>query len=69
MSTTEQPQSPEWLAERMGISRATVMEHIKAGRIPAFRIGKFYRVLPSEVAAHFRVLSRENVKREAVQHG
>jgi excisionase family DNA binding protein len=43
--------SVEETAERLGVSKYTVSDWIKAGRLKGFKIGKFWRVKESDLQA------------------
>lgn len=43
---------PDELAAKWGVNRRTIYDLIESGRLKAFRVGRRYRVLATEVANH-----------------
>ena len=46
---TEKPYTPDTLAERWGCSAQTVRNIISQGDLPAFRVGRLFRIKPEAV--------------------
>lgn len=40
------------LVDRLGVSGTTVRKHIASGRLPAFRLGKKYKVSETDLSAY-----------------
>jgi excisionase family DNA binding protein len=51
MKLEERLFSVEETAERLGVSKYTISDWIKAGRLKGFKIGKFWRVKESDLQA------------------
>jgi excisionase family DNA binding protein len=51
MKIEERLFSVEETAERLGMSKYTISDWIKAGRLKGFKIGKFWRVKESDLQA------------------
>ena len=45
----EKVYTPEQVAEQLQISRYTVMEHLRGGRLKGMKIGKLWRVRESDL--------------------
>jgi excisionase family DNA binding protein len=51
MKVEERLWSPEEVAERLGMSRSTIGEWLRSGRLKGRRIGRFWRVKESDLQA------------------
>ncbi|MGI3163922.1 helix-turn-helix domain-containing protein [Pseudooceanicola sp. 200-1SW] len=52
MTHQNRPYSPDDLAARWGCSGETVRSMIRDGSLPAFRVGRMYRIRPEVVEQH-----------------
>ncbi|PJE26573.1 hypothetical protein CVM50_17845 [Pseudooceanicola marinus] len=52
MKNQSRPYSPDDLAARWGCSGETVRSMIRNGSLPAFRVGRMYRIRPEVVEQH-----------------
>jgi excisionase family DNA binding protein len=46
--------TPEEVAERLHLSRLTVMDHLRAGRLKGVKAGRFWRITEEDLAAFLR---------------
>jgi excisionase family DNA binding protein len=43
--------TPEEVAERLHLSRLTVMDHLRAGRLTGVKVGRFWRITAEDLGA------------------
>ena len=58
--------TPEEVAGRLHLSRLTVMDHLRAGRLRGVKVGRFWRITEEELAAF---IQRPQLKAMPARHG
>ena len=67
METPETPLDIDEVAKRLGVSPGTVRTLVKEGELPAYRIRRQLRFMPSDVEAYFKA-QRIKPKQQGQQH-
>jgi len=52
MTNSEKLKSVEEAAARLNVSKMTVIRAIKAGKLPAGKVGRFWRIEPADLEAY-----------------
>ncbi len=52
MTNSEKLKSVKEAAERLNVNKLTVIRAIKAGKLPAAKVGRFWRIEPADLEAY-----------------
>ena len=56
------PLSARTVARQVGVGNHIVLEWLASGKLPAFRVGKCWKVLPGDLRQFLERLAREGVQ-------